>query len=143
MPEVPGIVVAPHSERPIPAVDVLALYRAQDWWPERTVHQLGEALDTSPAVAAWRDDELVGFARAVTDGVLRAYVEDVIVSPRLRRTGVGAVVLRCLLEQLSSIPVVTLFCSERLVPFYEAAGFRPTAQVVAHRSGIAGVPQIQ
>jgi GNAT superfamily N-acetyltransferase len=52
-----------------------------------------------------------GRARAVTDGLLRAYVEDVVVSPDWRGTGVGRALLAGLMEQLEPIPVVTLFCS--------------------------------
>ena len=79
-----GVVVAPHSVRAIEPDSVLALYRQQGWWPERTAGQVTAALSTAPAAGAWRADDLVGFARAVTDGVLRAYVEDVIVARDLR-----------------------------------------------------------
>jgi GNAT superfamily N-acetyltransferase len=96
-----------------------------------------------PAVGAWHEAALVGFARAVTDGVLRAYVEDVVVEERFRGTGVGRTLVRSLLDQLGSVPVVSLFCSRELVPFYEATDFHPTAQVVLHRNhtGVAGEPQ--
>lgn len=76
--------VAPHRARPIAAGDVLTLYQGQSLWPYRTAWQVAEVLDTAPAVGAWRQQELVGFARAVTDGRLRAYVEDVVVSPDVR-----------------------------------------------------------
>jgi GNAT superfamily N-acetyltransferase len=56
----------------------------------------------------------------VTDGVLRAYVEDVVVSPDWQGTGVGRALLAGLMEQLEPIPVVTLFCSADLVRYYEA-----------------------
>jgi GNAT superfamily N-acetyltransferase len=126
------VVVALHADRPIPAHEVLALYRAQGWWPERTALQVIRALAAGPAVGAWHEEVLVGFARAVTDGVLRAYVEDVVVAERFRRTGVGRSLVRSLLDELGSIPVVSLFCSRDLVPFYEGAEFRPTTQVVLH-----------
>lgn len=128
------VVVVPHAGRPIPPPDVLALYRGQGWWPERTVEQVARVLSTAPAAGAWREDGLVGFARAVTDGVLRAYVEDVVVTAEMRGAGVGRALVSCLLDQLDSIPVVTLFCARDLVPYYEASGFRPTGQVVLHRS---------
>lgn len=68
-------------------IGVLALYRTAGWWPERTAAQLSAVLRGSPAAVgawhgmAWHGGQLIGFARAVTDGVLRAYVEDVIVAP--------------------------------------------------------------
>ncbi|MEV6275981.1 GNAT family N-acetyltransferase [Nocardia sp. NPDC051832] len=122
-----------HAIRPIPARDLLALYRTQEWWPDRTVAQLESILATTPTIAAWHEDRLIGFARAVTDGVLRAYLEDVIVAPGYRGQGLGSELVRRLLDELREIPVVSLFCGQDLVPFYEAAGFRPTRQVVLHR----------
>jgi hypothetical protein len=47
----------------------------------RTAGQVSAVLRASPAVGAWHGQDLVGFARAVTDGILRAYVEDVVASP--------------------------------------------------------------
>jgi GNAT superfamily N-acetyltransferase len=134
MPESCRVAVASHSARAIPAEGVLALFRAEGWWPERSVEQISAVLGAAPAAGAWHGDELVGFARAVTDHVLRCYVEDVIVSPGLRGTGIGRALLDCLLEQLRPIPVVTLFCSPRLVSYYESIGFHATRQVVLHRS---------
>ena len=77
------IAVVPNGDREIPAEGVLKLYRAEGWWPERTAEQVCAVLRAAPAVGAWHGQELIGFAWAVTDGILRAYVEDVIVS----RTG--------------------------------------------------------
>ena len=78
MVNLPDAVVVPQSVREIPAEGVLRLYAAVGWWPERTAGQVSAVLRASPAVGAWHGQDLVGFARAVTDGILRAYVEDVI-----------------------------------------------------------------
>ena len=88
----------------------------------------------SPAVGAWHGRQLISFARAVTDGVLRAYVEDVIVAPSWRGSGTGQAMLDRLIQELGAIPVVTLFCSPGLVRYYEASSFLATRQVVIHRS---------
>ncbi|GAA2375909.1 GNAT family N-acetyltransferase [Dactylosporangium salmoneum] len=134
MPDLAEIDVIPHSARAIPAHKVLALYQAQGWWPERTAEQVTTALDRGPAVAAWHGDRLVGFARTVTDGVLRAYLEDVVVDPDFRNAGLGRALVAAILDLLTPIPVVSLFCSTDLVRFYEASGFHPTKQVVLHRT---------
>jgi ribosomal protein S18 acetylase RimI-like enzyme len=131
---IPDTVVVPHGQRGIPAEGVLRLYRAESWWPERTAEQVRHVLRVAPAVGAWHGQDLIGFARAVTDGILRAYVEDVIIAPEWRGMGVGQALLAGLMEQLRPIPVVTLFCSADLVPHYEASSFRRTRQVVMHRA---------
>jgi GNAT superfamily N-acetyltransferase len=131
----PETVVVPQDQRGIPAEGVLGLYRAAGWWPERTADQVRAFLQASPAVGAWHGQELIGFARAVTDGIMRAYVEDVIVAPGWRGRGVGRALLAGLTEQLGPVPLVTLFCSPDLVPYYEASSFKKTRQVVMHRNG--------
>lgn len=137
MPESFQAAVAPHTVRPIPAAGVLALFREEDWWPERGAGQMSTVIAAGPAVGAWHGDELVGFARAVTDHVLRAYAEDVIVARQRRGRGIGRALLNCLLEQTRPVPLVTLFCSARLVPYYESAGFHATSQVVLHHASAA------
>ncbi len=112
---------------------MIAIYQAAGWWPQRTAEQVSAVLGSSPAVGAWHDEKLVGFARAVTDGILRAYVEDVVVFPDRRGTGIGQALMDCLMEALGPIPVVTLFCSPDLVPFYELHSLRGTKQIVMHR----------
>jgi ribosomal protein S18 acetylase RimI-like enzyme len=129
-----AVVILSRAERAIPADQVLALYRAAQWWPERTPEQVDLALAGSPAVGAWRGGHLVGFARAVTDGVLRAYVEDVVVAPSQRGSRIGQALVDRLAADLGAIPVVTLFCSAGLVRYYEACGFEATGQVVMHRT---------
>ena len=132
--EIPDTVIVPHGQREIPAEGVLELYQAAGWWPERTAEQVRAVLRASPAVGAWHGQDLIGFARAVTDGILRAYVEDVVVSPDWRGLGAGRALLAGLMDQLGRVPVVTLFCSPDLVHYYEASSFRRTHQVVMHRA---------
>jgi GNAT superfamily N-acetyltransferase len=127
------IEIALHRERPIPAGDVLRLYREAGWWPERTASSLAAVLASAAAAGAWEGERLVGFARAVSDGAFRAFVEDVVVSAAHRRRGVASALVAALVDEVAGVDVVTTFCDEALVPLYEAAGFRPTRQVVLHR----------
>lgn len=126
--------VASHAVCPIPASEVVALHRSQAWSPERTEQQVAAVLGSSPSVGAWDGPRLVGFASAVTDGVLRAYVEDVVVAPDHRGVGVGNALVEGILVALRTVPVVTLLCAAEHVQVYERAGFRATGQVVLHRS---------
>ncbi|HEY3953360.1 MAG TPA: GNAT family N-acetyltransferase [Streptosporangiaceae bacterium] len=134
MVDVPDTAVVSHGQREIPAEGVLVLYEAVGWWPERTAEQVRAVLGVAPAVGAWHGQDLIGFARAVTDGVLRAYVEDVVVAPDWRGMGIGQALIAGLMEQLGPVPVVTLFCSPDLVHYYEASSFMRTHQVVMHRA---------
>jgi ribosomal protein S18 acetylase RimI-like enzyme len=135
-----GVVVQPHRERPIQAAQVRALYDQADWWPERTDAQIAQVLNAAPAVGAWAGGELVGFARVVSDGVFRAFIEDVVVHEQYRRRGVGTELNTRLLAEIQDIHIVTLFCKQSLQPFYQGQGFQPTKQVVLHLNQLTDEP---
>lgn len=120
------------AERPIPGTDIRRLYDLEGWWPERTVTDLELVAEQHPSVGAWRDDRLVGFARAVTDGRFHAYAEDVVVDPTERGNGIGRALMDRLAEQVSPVPILSLFCAPDLAPFYEKAGYVRTDQVMLH-----------
>lgn len=131
----PSIDVFLHDERSITPQAVRALYDTVAWWPERSEAQIARMLGSGLSVGAWEGDQLVGFARAVADAELRAYIEDVVVHPSHRRMGVGKSMLTRLLAALDHIALVTLFCEPELVSFYSAQGFRafPSRKVMHRR----------
>lgn len=124
-----------YDERVIPAKSVIRLYQNVGWWEDRKESEIEAILERTISVGAWIDDELVGFARAVTDGKFRAYVEDVVVHHQYRRKDIGTQIIKRLLHELEHIDIISLFCDETLIPFYESAGFRSSSsQYVLHRT---------
>lgn len=122
------------GERPVAPADVKRLYDGAGWWPERDLEDISAANAGSVCVGAWQGERLVGFARAISDGRHRAYVEDVVVDPEARGSGVGIMVVRALCDALADVRIVSLFCEPERVSFYEANGFRPShMQVMMHR----------
>lgn len=131
----PTVVLALHTQRPISPQAIRTLYDLVDWWPERSGEDIALVLEHGPAVGAWLGEELIGFARAVTDGKLRAYIEDVMVHPAHRRQGVGEQLMETLLAALAQIETISLFCEPGLVAWYEQYNFRlRSSQRVLHRS---------
>lgn len=130
------IVIATHSERPIPPAALLDLYQAVHWsWVSRPPEVLATVLASGPAVGAWDGERLIGFVRAVTDGHFRAYIEDVAVHPAYQRRGIGRQLLAQLLDILVHIDVISLFCQADLAPFYAQLEFKARGnQVVLHRN---------
>ena len=63
----------------------------------------------------------MGFVRVLSDDHLAAYVEDVMVHAGYRGSGVGEKILAQLLEEVSSVANVSLFCEPPVAPFYERA----------------------
>ncbi len=122
-----------HRERQIPPRAVRELYDHVGWTRPASEEALPEVLKAGPAVGAWDGDKLVGFVRALSDGYLVAYVEDVMVHKEYRRSGVGRELMVRLLKEIGSVAKVNLFCEAPVVRFYEGRGFRQTSYVLMQR----------
>lgn len=77
-------------------------------------------------VSAYDGANLVGFARAVSDGVMYAAVYDVIVHPDYRSQGIGKALVQDITRQCKDAGVfsVHLFAAEGTEPFYNKLGFQ-------------------
>ncbi|GAA0339068.1 GNAT family N-acetyltransferase [Bacillus carboniphilus] len=123
-----------NKEKPIPAKLLKDLYQNAGWWDERSEEDIESMLMNVISVGAWKDGVLVGFARAISDGRFRAYIEDVVVHSEYQRQNVGTQLMERLLRKLSHIDVISLFCEEHLIPFYKSHQFtRSQSQFVMHR----------
>ncbi|MGM0851063.1 MAG: GNAT family N-acetyltransferase [Bacillota bacterium] len=112
----------------------MRLYNDVGWWEERVEQDIEEMLNKVQSVGAWKNDTLIGFARAVTDGKFRAYVEDVVIHSSYQREGIGIKLVSKLLDDLSHIDVISLFCEQHLIPFYEKNNLKYSkSQFVMHR----------
>lgn len=122
------------KERRIDPADLMRLYRQADWWGEREETQIKKVLNGGIAVGAWNDNELIGFARAVSDGEFRAYIEDVVMNEEYRKTGIGTMMVSRLLDELTHIDIISLFCEKDLIPFYKKNNFKMSSrQHIMHR----------
>ena len=107
-----------------PMPDLLRLFAQTEWTAKRDADALQIMLANSVVcLGVWDGDHLIGFARAITDDVYRAYVEDVIVDDAYRGQGIGAEITRRLLERLAHVEEITLNCGDHLIPFYARFGF--------------------
>ena len=89
------------------------------------------------AVDASQDDRVVGFATAISDGLLAASIPLVEVLPGWHERGIGTELLERLLDQLTHLYAVDLTCDAELAPFYERRGFlRGTAMVRRNRRAL-------
>jgi N-acetylglutamate synthase-like GNAT family acetyltransferase len=69
--------------------------------------------------------ELIAFARVISDGVLYALIVDVMVHPAFQARGLGGRMLEFVLEdlKLAGIKSVNVIFDARLEKFYESFGF--------------------
>ena len=104
------------------------LFQTTGWNEEYQLSpdQLYEALQHSwDAVSALEDGRLVGFGRAIADGVLHALIVDMIVLPSHQNRGIGRAILNRLVERCRAAGIrdIQLFCARGKSGFYERCGF--------------------
>jgi ribosomal protein S18 acetylase RimI-like enzyme len=106
-------------------VDLDALIRLRELceFTPHTRDNLAQQLDGARwLVHAYDGDRLVGFSRAISDGVTNAYVSSVMVDPDYRRRGIGRDMLGRLIADRPSVRFV-LHTRDTAAPFYAALGF--------------------
>ncbi len=78
--------------------------------------------------------QVVGFANAISDGVLYAFIPLLEVLPSHRDRGIGSELVERLLEELNHFYAVDLMCDPELQPFYERFGMhRATGMIIRRR----------
>ena len=82
------------------------------------------------AAFAFDGDRLVGFATALSDGALMAYLSLLEVIASHRRRGIGTGLVRALERDIGGLYGLDLCCDEEVVPFYERQGFSRVAGMV-------------
>ena len=80
-------------------------------------------------VSAHDGEELVGYARAISDGAFNAYVSTVAVLPEYQRQGIGREMIRRLLDGRDRVQFV-LHARAEVHPFYAACGFQPAPDML-------------
>lgn len=116
-------------ETTVPAIDQFwELFRTTNWNTEYqlTPEELTYAIRQNwYAVAAYDGEQLVGFGRVVSDGILHAMIYDLIVLPSYQGQGVGTQILEMLVQKCRQHKIrdIQLFCAVGKRGFYERRGF--------------------
>ena len=70
-----------------------------------------------------REDQLIGFGRAISDGVFQAAIYDVAILPEYQALGIGAIIIKTIMDKLSNCNFI-LYASPGKEGFYKKLGFR-------------------
>ncbi|MED5051511.1 GNAT family N-acetyltransferase [Anoxybacillus rupiensis] len=94
-------------------------------WVKHTEPIIQRVFQASHIVAlAFCSGRLVGFGRALSDGVFNAAIYDVVVHRDYQGKGIGKAIMKDLLEQLDAISCIHLISTIGNEPFYIQSGFR-------------------
>ena len=82
-------------------------------------------------VFIYQSDLLIGFGRAISDGVYQAAIYDCAVLPEFQGKGIGRVIMKNILSQVSHCNII-LYASPGKEGFYQKHGFRKMKTGMAH-----------
>lgn len=95
--------------------------------PEEHLELLSRATHVSLALLG---QTVVGYATALSDGLLAAYIPLLEVLPEHRRRGVGTQLVKRLMRTIGPVYMIDVMCDADVLPFYRRLGFRPAGGAV-------------
>lgn len=115
------------------------------WAQERKIEDLEVAVTNSePVISVWETNQLIGFARATSDGIYRATIWDVVVHPDYRGVGLGRKLVETVLSHPRMNRVERVYLTTTYQQsFYERIGFErnsSTTMVLFNQTLSSSVP---
>lgn len=117
------------------------LFNLSAFWAQgRSIEDLSVAITNSdPVITVWDETQLIGFARATSDGVYRATIWDVVIHPEYRGSGIGSKLVETVIShpRMNRVERVYLMTTHQ-EKFYEKIGFErnSTITMVLHQSSL-------
>ena len=75
------------------------------------------------AVFIYRESQMIGFGRAISDGVFQAAIYDVAVIPAYQARGIGTIIIKTIMDKFSDCNFI-LYAAPGKEGFYQKLGFR-------------------
>jgi N-acetylglutamate synthase-like GNAT family acetyltransferase len=114
------------DQRDVDLFQLQALFQVAAFWAtDRSLEEMGLAIANSePVITAWDGEQLIGFARATSDGVYRATIWDVVIHPHYQGAGLGRKLVQTVLShpKMSRVERIYLMTTHQQ-SFYERIGF--------------------
>jgi ribosomal protein S18 acetylase RimI-like enzyme len=113
----------------VDTVQLEALRRSVGWDPLDPEVLQRQLQGSRWTVSAWDDERLVGFVRAISDGVTNAYVCTFVVDAEYRNRGIGSAMLERLVAGKDGVRWV-LHAQPAAKPLYARHGFKPAVDMM-------------
>ncbi len=118
------------------------------WAKGRSIEDLGIAIANSdPVITIGDEKQLIGFARATSDGIYRATIWDVVIHPEYQGIGLGSKLVETVLShpRIHRVERVYLMTTHQQ-QFYEKIGFQKnstTTMVLYNQSNLGSLPAME
>jgi ribosomal protein S18 acetylase RimI-like enzyme len=112
-------------------LEIANLYRAGGWWKEeydqRELPRLIRGSFLFAVAVDRKTGHAVGMGRVISDGVSDGYIQDLVVLPEYRKTGIGAQIVSTLVKKCveRGISWIGLIAEPDTEKFYRSFGFHP------------------
>uniref|UniRef100_UPI0035576207 GNAT family N-acetyltransferase n=1 Tax=Alicyclobacillus tolerans TaxID=90970 RepID=UPI0035576207 len=114
-----------HNDFASANLDEMQQVYASVGWMKHTTDIISTVFSASTHVTIARDDNrIVGFGRAISDGVFNAAIYDVVVHSDYQGKGIGKLIIEDLLHDLQDISCVHLISTTGNEGFYRSEGFK-------------------
>jgi len=70
-----------------------------------------------------REGQMIGFGRAISDGVFQTAIYDVVILPEYQAQGIGAIIIKTIMDKFSNCNFI-LYAASGKEGFYQTLGFR-------------------
>ncbi len=112
-------------------VEIADLYRAGGWWKEEydqaEIPRLIQGSFLFAVAVDRKTGHAVGMGRVISDGVSDGYIQDLVVLPEYRKTGIGTQIISTLVKKCveRGISWIGLIAEPGTEKFYLPFGFHP------------------
>lgn len=94
------------------------------WAPDRPVEQIKKSIKGSFCYGVYHENELVGFARVVSDYATAFYICDVYIDENHRKRGIGKKLIKCIVETEEFKHLKGILLTKDAHGLYEKFGFQ-------------------
>jgi ribosomal protein S18 acetylase RimI-like enzyme len=114
-----------HSDFSKVSLDEMKEIYSSVGWTKHTIEIIKQIFEASNVIALVTvNGRIIGFGRAMTDGVFNAAIYDVIVHPEFQKQGIARQIMEYLLDKLSNISCVHLISTSGNEDFYKKLGLK-------------------
>jgi len=112
------------SEKQHVNIDTLHDMLSQSYWAkDRTRDEVEKSVANSICFSLLKNDELIGFARVLTDSMAYAIILDMIIRKNFRGQGLGQWIMQCICDHPEIRPLRQLLWTGDADDFYRKCGF--------------------